>query len=378
MVAPVTGTCGNESYPVQIRIYMDPALSKWGEYSGIGHHGAILIRQLRAIADCKEANESLFRLLPRLVRRYAYFLSANVNALLVRRDVIHYLSHYVPLFRGRACKIVTLYDLSAVKYPDSISPFWRRANQKHILKALERADAVITISNAVRSEILQEFPEIAPERIYTCSCGLREQFFLAQEDIGIVREVDLVEGSYFLCLGDLTVRKNLPFVLDVFQNLRSRHLLSQNTKLALVGKRAWGSTDVENRISRDSGVVELGYVVDTKLPAIYRYAKALIFPSLYEGFGIPIIEAMSQGTPVICSKIPTNVELNKRHNNQMLLFGLGDDQELARHIIRVENDASGIRQELDYGDMSIYSYSVIARKHIEIYSSVLAKKRGEK
>ncbi len=351
-----------------LRITVDEALIAGGNYSGIGHHAVGLWEELQKTTDVVVAQHRVLRKIPRIVRRFAYFASANIRALISNRDVTHHLSHYVPLLSGRGRKVVTIYDLSVLRFPESIPPFWRGINRRMIPRALKRADRIITISDAVRNELLEEFPWADPERIIFCPCGLRRVFI--EDRKSSVPPSGLEPFSYFLALGDLTARKNLRFALTAFLQAKKQGTVDTTTRLVLVGKRGWGYGDIHDLIREENGIIHLGYVGEEELPGLYRNAKALIFPSLYEGFGIPLIEAMSQQTLILCSKIPTNIELNDRHGKQMQMFDLDVQEGFLRLLGTIDRQWRDMRARLDYGDLSRYDYRSIAREHLAIYESV--------
>ncbi|HMD14495.1 MAG TPA: glycosyltransferase, partial [Bacteroidota bacterium] len=143
--------------------------------------------------------------------------------------------------------------------------------------------------------------------------------------------------------------------------------LDDQTKFVIVGKKAWGYSEIKNLIAGNSSVRMLGYLNDGQITALYRYAKAFVYPSIYEGFGSPLIEAMSQGVPIIISNIPTSVELNENHNNQMFRFDLGDQEGLIYLFQKIDSEFNAIHSRLYYGDLSVYRYETVASLHLEIY-----------
>jgi glycosyltransferase involved in cell wall biosynthesis len=169
----------------------------------------------------------------------------------------------------------------------------------------------------------------------------------------------------------LTRRKNLRFLLEAFLRAKREAVLSKDTRLVLVGQDAWDTHEIEHLFSKEAGIIRLGYVSDEMLPALFRFCKALIFPSIYEGYGIPLIEAMSQNAPIIISDIQASMELNQRHNKQMLVFELGDEEALIELLEHVERNAELLRERLDYGDLSPYYYENVAKEHLSVYTRVL-------
>lgn len=136
-------------------------------------------------------------------------------------------------------------------------------------------------------------------------------------------------------------------------------------------KKWWGVADFKHLLRNDLGIKTLGYLTDEDIVTLYKYSKSFVFPSVYEGFGMPIIEAMSQNAPIIFSNIPTSKELNERHNNQMFGFELDDKESLIEKFAELDKNHSTIRTSLNYGDISIYNFDNIAKDHLKIYSKVL-------
>ncbi len=358
-----------------LNVLLDDGLVSHGEVSGIGHHTISLLNALQKSVHCEMTDYRSLMAVPRVARRLVYFGAANIGSWNKKYDVIHYQGNYVPFLRGRSKKVVTIYDLSVFKYPETVSPVWRHYNRHALSKAVERADAVIAISESIASEILSMFPSMNPDKLHVCPCGVREQFFRSESPVQELKRFDLVPFSYFLFVGDMTRRKNLPFLLSAFLEAKERGVVRRETKLVLVGKRAWGLAEFRHLLREDIGVCVLGYLPDDALVTLYRYAEAVVYPSLYEGFGIPIVEAMTQRTPIIISSIPTSVELNRAHGSQMLVFDLGNQPQLVGLLARLDSDHETIRSALCYGDLSRYSYDAIARIHIEVYEKVVRQNR---
>lgn len=357
-----------------MRVLLDDGPTTTNNLSGIGHHSINLWKHLQKMIRCEVTDYGYLQSIPRVVRRFAYFGIANVQSKRLNFDVVHYQNSYVPFLRGKSKKVVTIYDLSVLKFPETVSPVWRHYNKVAFRDALVRSDAVVAISQSVRNEVLAAFPSFAPDRIRVCPCGIRETF---SSDIHRAEEVvkqGLVPFSYFLFVGDLTKRKNLPFLLNAFIKAKEERRIRPETKLVLVGKKAWGFLEFQHLLREDLGVIKLGYLYEESLASLYRFANALVYPSLYEGFGIPIVEAMSQRTPILISNIPTSIELNEAHNRQMLVFDIGDSRELIRHLEDLDESAESRRSQLSYGDLSRYTYEAIAQSHIELYKSVLEEK----
>ncbi len=341
--------------------------------SGIGYHTISLAKHLMETAACDITRYSVLRKIPPYLRWWGYVGTCNIPALYWGYDLVHHMATYVPLVRGRQQHVMTVYDLSSLHSPETISPIWRYRNRVELRNSIERAKGIIAISCAVRDELLEHFPSIDPKTVYVSPNGLRVGFAKSKPNEENLSAHDVRPFSYFLFIGDLTKRKNLPFLVQAFIEARKKGFIQKSTKLVLVGKRAWGYEKLRDLLREDVGIHEAGYLTDGQIISLYRYCKALVFPSVYEGFGMPIVEAMSQNAPIIVSNIATSRELNRLHGNQFLSFELGDQKGLMALLEQVDKEDQLIRSSLNYGDLSIYDYRNIAAKHIEIYSQLINK-----
>ena len=354
-----------------MRVLIDDGLITKDKLTGIGHHGVQLWWHLRKLIDCEVTDFSYLKYLPRVARRVAYIALANVQSLYRQFDLTHYQNHYAPFLSGPGKKVMTIHDLVAFRFPETLPAIYRRYNQHAIKSAIRHCDAIVTRSAVVKEEVLSMFPRLEEENVYVCGGGLREVFFDDHIHDDSVRGLGLEPGGYFLFVGDLSRRKNLKFLLDAFLRGKKEGLLSRTASLVLVGKQAWGAWDFRELLRKDLGVVVLGYQPDEVVASLYRYCRAVVYPSLYEGYGLPILEAMTQGVPIIASDIPATVELNREHGNQIFVFELGNQEHLLSQLRLVEKDFDTIRSKLRYGDLKHYRYDAVARRHVEVYDCVL-------
>jgi glycosyltransferase involved in cell wall biosynthesis len=234
-------------------------------------------------------------------RRLLFFLYQQ-TAILNRLEPDWYLSnYYLPLIlpcRGA----VVVHDLSFRVHPEwfpqSVAWYMRWL----VGRAVEQAERVITVSKFSQHELLRFYPEAAG-KVAVVPNGIGREFALA-EDLDQQRadrhaiSVYGVAAPYILAVGNIHPRKNLSKLLDAYLALRRR--IAAVPSLVWVGAPRWGS-DVLLARARGAGVQLTGFVAQAHLPAFYRQAKMLVYPSLYEGFGLPPVEAMACGTPVITS-----------------------------------------------------------------------------
>ncbi|HHQ47588.1 MAG TPA: glycosyltransferase family 1 protein [Acidobacteria bacterium] len=196
---------------------------------------------------------------------------------------------------GRAL-VATVHDLAFAALPDTVAPVTLADLRRHIPAARYHTDRFIVVSDATRAELLEYFP-VSPRRIHTIHEGVDPTFAEGAGD-GLPEEV---ETPYLLFLSTLEPRKNVLGVLRAFELL---HRWGYPGRLVLAGRWGWHTEALQEALERSPArdrIVHLDYVPREGLPALYRHADALLFPSWLEGFGLPIVEAMACGTPVITS-----------------------------------------------------------------------------
>jgi len=216
-------------------------------------------------------------------------------------DVLHGPGYILPRgWDGPA--VVTVYDAIALTHPHLCT--WSNSLYYSVFlpRTVAVAQAVIVPAEAVKTDLVEQLGAEA-DRIHVAPLGVGEEF---RPDIPEERQAEVasrygVERPYLLCVGNIEPKKNLAATVEAFACARRRARLPH--RLVLAGGKSWGARDVEAAASRlDPGIVHrTGYVEQRALPALIAGADALLMWSLVEGFGLPAIEAMACGTPVICS-----------------------------------------------------------------------------
>lgn len=241
--------------------------------------------------------------LPVLVDHYRTRIDgARRRSLAAHADhVYHGPNFYLPPVAGPA--VVTIHDLSIVKYPRFHPPERVGYMEKEIAASLTRATRIVTDSDFVRDEIAEHFG-FPIERIHTtclAGSGAFRPRGPAELQIALAR-FELIAGHYTLFAGTIEPRKNLERLLAAFERLPPG--LRRGAPLVLVGYKGWNNDAIMARIRRaetEGWARYLGYVPDAALPALFGGARLFVFPSLYEGFGLPVLEAMASGVPVVTS-----------------------------------------------------------------------------
>jgi glycosyltransferase involved in cell wall biosynthesis len=298
-----------------MRIAIDARL--WGEpRSGLGRYTRSLVETLvgqepearfilyldRPAADLPRGTEA--RCLP-WPQRLLWTLWAAPRDLARRPvDLFHGVTGF-ELPRGGAARLVTtVHDLIPLRFPRLTPRRHRWAVRLLLPGALRRAARVIAVSQATRAEILARFA-LPPEKVRVVPEAASPAFAAPPpEATARVRARHGLETPYVLFVGLLEPKKNLPALLDAVARLERRGAWG-DTRLCLAGARGWGLDDLPARVSRlglERIVRFLGPVAEADLPALYAGALAFAFPSLWEGFGLPVLEAMAAGAPVVASR----------------------------------------------------------------------------
>lgn len=223
----------------------------------------------------------------------------------MKKDLKSFLFHspnyFLPVFVDRG--VITVHDLSVFHFPET-HPIERvRQFEKEFPLSLDRATHVITDSETVRQEVI-EFAGVSPERITAIPLGVSSAFKpQACADIQpLLTRYDLKAGQYALCISTIEPRKKITELLKAWQLIPAA--AKKGKQLVLAGSSGWLSENINAAIAR--GVAEgwlryLGFVPESDLPALYAGASLFVYPSSYEGFGLPPTEAMASGVPAIVS-----------------------------------------------------------------------------
>jgi glycosyltransferase involved in cell wall biosynthesis len=220
--------------------------------------------------------------------------------------VLHSPANVLPEFLPRGCAgVVTLHDLAFLRMPEVLTRPKRVYHRTFTVRSLRRADQIIAVSESTRSDII-ELLGLAPQRVTTVYPCLDERFQQKVEahEIQAFRErYGLAEG-FLLYMGTLEPRKNVPTLLEAYARLRQKS--GTSLKLVLAGGKGWLYDAIFARVQQlglEEAVFFPGYVNDADQLLWYHAASAFAYPSLYEGFGLPVAEALACGIPVVTSSV---------------------------------------------------------------------------
>ncbi|MGD8244129.1 MAG: glycosyltransferase family 1 protein [Anaerolineae bacterium] len=216
-------------------------------------------------------------------------------------DVLYSPDFVLPPTRPACRTLLTVHDLSFMHHPDAFVLPLRRYLERIVPRSIERADLVLADSEHTRSDLIRLFA-VPRDRVRVIYPGIDTCFQPNPEpgESARLRERYAIDDRpYILSVGTLQPRKNYVRLIQAF--VRSRASRESDTQLLIAGGRGWLYDDILAEAEKHDTVRPLGFVEDRDLPALYRGAALLAFPSLYEGFGLPVLEAMGCGVPVVCS-----------------------------------------------------------------------------
>jgi glycosyltransferase involved in cell wall biosynthesis len=279
-------------------------------------------------------------------------------------DIVHANCFQAPAV-GRARLVFTLYDVSFWVCPEYTTEQNRIACQKGALEAIHRANGIVFISQSAKKEFERLFPHLL-ERRKICSTVV---YFASRFPSGVARQT--LPGGLWLAVGSLEPRKNYDALLTAFDVYWRRS--KTRRQLIIAGGNGWNSDNLRDRIHRmtlEGKVRYEGYVSDTRLWNLYRDSFALVFPTHYEGFGLPVIESMSQGCPVITRDHSGLSEVG----GSAAIYCENDPEQLAEEMMKLEADESYyIKVSSDSLRQSAkFSWENAALKSIDFYRTVLA------
>jgi glycosyltransferase involved in cell wall biosynthesis len=288
-------------------------------------------------------------------------------------DVLFVPAHVMPL----VCPVpavVTVHDLGYLHYPQAHRRFDRWYLDWTTRRHARRAACVIADSQATRADLVRHY-QAGPDRIVVVYPG-RDRSLTRVDDgevIGAVKRRYGIGGDYLLYLGTLQPRKNLVRLVEAFARLQP---LAADLSLVLAGKKGWLYDDLFARVEAlglEDRVLLTGYVADDAKAALLSGALALVYPSLYEGFGLPVLEAMSCGTPVLTSNVSSLPEVA---GHAALLVDPLDVDAIAEGMSRLiaDEDLRHTLVEEGYQQIQRFSWAGAAREVLEVLESVASKR----
>ncbi len=280
---------------------------------------------------------------------------------------LYHETNYAPFYFGDGPTVITISDLSLIRHPEWHPRDRVKYFEKHCLRRLSDIEAIITISEFSRGEILTLL-NIDPAKIHITPLGIDQSFHPGKD------QFKGLPDRYILYLGNLEPRKNLPNLIKAYQSLpqplRKRH------PLVIAGAPGWHTHELENALrllDKGEKPILTGYIPQRFLPDIYRGASLFVYPSLYEGFGLPVLEAMASGVPIITSDSNSLPEVA---GDAGLFVDPCNVDQLKEGMMELLEDEKKRKELVNRGiaRSKLFTWEHCARQTLSVYETVLNKR----
>jgi len=326
-----------------------------------------------------------WRTLPRPAQDAAWMLLGWPRALQSDRIDVAHTQYNVPLLGCRCPVVTTVHDVSFRVHPDLFLPRDRWVLNTLVPRSMRRAARVVAVSESTRRDIARFCPSVPKDRVRVILEAADARFAPAQggqetAQAAANRALGLDDRPYLLAVGVLQPRKNLALLLDAFALVKLGPQPPPH-RLVVAGKRGWlDETDAQLAALPESVRADVhlaGYVADDALPTLYGGADALCYPSKYEGFGLPPLEAMACGCPVLCSRSSSLPEVI---GDAGILLP-ADDSGAWAHALEKLLASPAVRarwRERGPARAALFSWEKAARETLEVYLEVYSEVYGER
>jgi len=290
-------------------------------------------------------------------------------------DLLHQPCFSAP-FRFKGPVVVTIHDIISLLFPENIPFASRMFYSKWMPYSYKKATRIITISQSTMNDITRVL-NIAPEKITVIPLAVDDRFkeVAKQDEVEKVKKKYQIPGDYILHIGTLEPRKNLAVLIDVFSRLISEKG-TDGLYLVISGKKGWyyeGLFEKVKKLDLEKRVIFTGYIEDEDKPALYKGATVFAFPSLYEGFGLPPLEAMASGVPVVSSNTSSMPEVVGEAG---ILLAPTDKKRWVEALLNVYQNAD-LRKKMiarNREQIKKFSWEKTARETVRVYEEAVSAK----
>ena len=271
--------------------------------------------------------------------------------------------------------VVSVHDIIYTLMPEAFSPRDRLILSSLVPFSMRRAAKVLTLSESSRQDILARY-KLSPDKVVAIHLAPAEHFGPAPAaDVERTRQKYDTSQSFILAVGNLQKRKNLVRLIEAFVQAKQKHKLLH--KLVLVGQQHWGYQDILASVQEKDMVAQVvftGYVPDEDMPALYSAADLFVYPSLYEGFGLPVLKAMASGVPVVASDTTSLPEVV---GDAGVLVNPYDINELRDGMLQVLDNQEMRKKFSEEGleRAKHFPWEQCAQKTVAVYEKVVGKRR---
>ena len=283
-------------------------------------------------------------------------------------DILFMPMHSLPYFRSKKTKtVVTIHDLAFKFFPDHFPKKDLRRLNYFTDYAVKNSDKIIAISNSTKNDLLKIYPKIKEEKIKVIYHGYDKELFnenISKEQIKKTNtRYKIPDTKYLIFVGTIQPRKNIETLLEAFKVLRRKEA-HKDLNLVIAGSEGWLAGPIVEKIKNTPGAIMTGKFETKDLPSLIAGATAFVLPSLYEGFGLPVLEAMACGTPVVAAD---NSSLKEITGTSGLMFQAKNIEQLAQVLqsILEDNQLKSALREKGLERVKSFSWEKCAKETLE-------------
>jgi glycosyltransferase involved in cell wall biosynthesis len=269
-----------------------------------------------------------------------------------------------------AKKVVTIYDVCFLDNPEFTTEANRLFCYQGTLDSMLFADKIIAISEYTKQRLIHFFPFVDEKKIEVVYCGNRDTLLNEKDDVKLIEKFNLTKDEYYLSVGTIEPRKNYATLLKAYKIYKEK--TKDFKKLCIAGGYGWLQENFKSDIAElglADDVIVTGYVSDSELSNLYRHCFAFVYPTWYEGFGLPVLEAMNFGKPVIASDVTSIPEITGK---AAMLVKPGDVENLFECFQKLEQSTTLYQTLQSEGQArtKLFSWEKTAEKTKKIYQNL--------
>jgi glycosyltransferase involved in cell wall biosynthesis len=292
-----------------------------------------------------------------------------VNAVSSRDFDLYFEPNFIPMKIKSRCTIATIFDFSFILFPEWHPKERVRYFKKNFWKNIEKTNRIITISNYIKKEGIGF--GLPKEKLRVIHLGVDQEFFriYPPQDLRLLKKQYRLPEHFMLFVGSIEPRKNLKNLISAYLSLDKE--IRKDIKLVLAGFKGWENGEIMELLKKvKSDVVYLGYLSIIELGKLYNLATLFVYPSLYEGFGLPPLEAMACGCPVVVSDAASMPEVC---GDAAQYVDPHDIDSIAHGIVRVLSDGARRRSLIARGlaRSRLFNWERAAKDHIAVFEEVI-------
>lgn len=311
------------------------------------------------------------------MRKDRFWEELEIKDVLLDRkvDVYHIPQNGIGMPKEKICPfVITLHDVIPITMPETVGPYYCKKFLESIPEILEKSDAILTVSEFSKADICREL-SLPEDKVFVSKLAAEDIYTPVDKTLAkaYIREKYGIEDDFFLYVGGFNPRKNIKSLLLAYAYIKER--LKKCYKIVILGKQGKSYDDLVNlshklKISNDC--IFTGFIPVDDMPLFYNAASVFVYPSLYEGFGLPVVESMACGTPVITSNITSLPEVV---GDAAITVYPDDYEAIGNNMLQLVED------EMLYETMrakaleraSLYSWDKTVKDTIEVYKSVAGR-----